>query len=364
MDIINLTVPAVSEQTYLIFIGHHITDHALSQIDLKRFSKCIFISDPNTALHAKRMQEALGIDAPHLIVPAGEAHKSMQTLESIWTQMLTHRLDRKSLVINVGGGVIGDMGGFAASTYMRGIPFIQIPTTLLSMVDASVGGKTAIDVGGVKNSVGAFQQPRAVIIDTAHLHTLPIRERNAGFAEIIKHGLITDQSHLARVYASIQSTNTDEVELHAIIRESVLIKKSVVESDPTEMGRRKILNFGHTIGHAVEALSHEMSGMSPLLHGEAIAIGMVAEFELSCLQFPDLDPSNTKRSALCEVLKMLHLPTAIPSTMKPADILSRMKQDKKNTSGNISLVLLSKVGDAVYDRTYADEAILSFLSHR
>jgi 3-dehydroquinate synthase len=301
---------------------------------------------------------------PKILISSGEINKNINTVQIIWQRLLDLGADRKTLVINLGGGVIGDMGGFAASTYMRGIPFIQIPTTLLSMVDASVGGKTAIDVGGVKNSVGAFQQPRAVIIDTAHLHTLPIRERNAGFAEIIKHGLIADQSHLARVYTSIQNSNTDEVELHAIIHESVLIKKSVVESDPTEKGKRKILNFGHTVGHAVESLSHEMSGMSPLLHGEAIAIGMVAEFELSCLQFPDLDPNHSGRSALCEVLGMLHLPTAVPSTMKPADILSRMKQDKKNTSGNISLVLLSKVGDAVYDRTYADAALLSFLSQR
>ncbi len=362
MDVITLAIPAVSQQSYPIFMGKDITREALSQVDLSTFSACIFLSDANTAAIAKSIQEACEIQAPHIIVPAGEAYKCMHTLESIWTQMLSHHLDRRSVVINVGGGVIGDMGGFAASTYMRGIPFIQIPTTLLSMVDASVGGKTAIDVGGIKNSVGAFQQPHAVIISMAHLHTLPAREKNAGFAEIIKHGLITDPSYLERVYAHIQSSSEESGELLEIVRDSVLIKKSIVESDPTEKGTRKILNFGHTIGHAVEALSHEIPTQSPLLHGEAIAIGMVAEFAFSCTRFPALDPTGAHLKALINMLALCGLPTRIPTSMTPSQLLARMKQDKKNTSGSLSLVLLKMIGEACFDQASSDDEMIQFLA--
>ncbi|MTI19497.1 3-dehydroquinate synthase, partial [Fulvivirga sp. RKSG066] len=210
-------------------------------------------------------------EAKIIAIKSGEKNKTLDTCSDIWEKMTEYGLDRKSLMINLGGGVIGDMGGFGASTYKRGIDFINIPTTLLSQVDASVGGKLGIDFKGFKNHIGLFKDPKMVLVDSKFLNTLPKRELRSGFAEIIKHSIIADKNQ----WNKIKVHAFDELDFEKLIQQSVAIKVKVVEEDPEEAGLRKILNFGHTIGHAIESFYLETP--SQLLHGEAIAIGMICE---------------------------------------------------------------------------------------
>ena len=244
----------------------------------KKYGQILVIADENTAQHClPRLTAALGNQNYLLIkIPPGEQHKHIGTCQEIWQQMLDAGLDRRALVINLGGGVIGDMGGFCASTYKRGVDFVQVPTTLLSQVDASIGGKLGIDFGMVKNSIGVFCNPQAVFVDPAFLTTLSAREIRSGFAEIIKHGLIQDVEQWDKIKNISDLNGVNWAEL---IVPSLLIKKHVVEEDPFERGLRKALNYGHTIGHAVEGFALETD--RPLLHGEAIAIGMITEAWLS-----------------------------------------------------------------------------------
>lgn len=244
----------------------------------KKYSQFLVIADENTAQYClPRLKAALGEQDFLLIhIPPGEQHKHIGTCQAIWQQMLEAGLDRRALVINLGGGVIGDMGGFCASTYKRGVDFVQVPTTLLSQVDASIGGKLGIDFGMVKNSIGVFCNPQAVFIDPAFLETLSAREIRSGFAEIIKHGLIQDATQWQHIKSIRDLSKVNWIDL---IVPSLLIKKYVVEEDPFERGLRKALNYGHTIGHAVEGFALETD--KPLLHGEAIAIGMITEAWLS-----------------------------------------------------------------------------------
>ncbi|MBK7957891.1 MAG: 3-dehydroquinate synthase [Bacteroidetes bacterium] len=212
-------------------------------------------------------------------IPSGEEHKTLDTCQLIWDQFNQHHVDRNAVLINLGGGVICDMGGFAASTYKRGIDFINIPTTILAMVDASYGGKTGINFNGIKNNIGVFKNAIETIIHPVFLQTLPFRELRSGWAEIIKHGLIADRDYFARIEPITELTKITEAAWTEIIRTSIQIKSSIVDQDPEEKGIRKILNFGHTIGHAIESASLKTD--QPLLHGEAIAIGMLLEIELS-----------------------------------------------------------------------------------
>jgi 3-dehydroquinate synthase len=363
MEIIPVTISESPSTSYPIFIGDQITAHALKQLNLSHYSRAILIADTNTDQYVGAIRSCIDIPTHLITVSSGEAHKNIQCLSTIWSQMLQCGADRSSLVICVGGGVIGDMGGFAAATYMRGIDFIQIPTTLLAMVDASVGGKTAIDHEGVKNSIGSFQQPKAVIIDTQYLRSLPTREYASGFAEILKHGLIADKDYFDRVCESIETGKIaspydfDTQLLQSIICESVQIKKKVVESDPTEKGLRKILNFGHTIGHAVEALSHEHH--APLLHGEAISIGLCAEYRLSQKVNASI-PEDTKW-LLKKSLELLSLPTDIPPVMTKDVLIQKMQHDKKNKKGEIRYILLDTVGHATADHTISNELLHTVL---
>ncbi len=236
----------------------------------KDYSAVAVITDKNTRKDCyPRVKELL---PRHLLITVqeGEGNKNLDTCTIIWNKLTEAEFDRHALVINLGGGVIGDMGGFCASTYKRGIDFIQVPTTLLAQVDASVGGKLGIDFQGFKNHIGVFTQPRAVLIDSAFLATLPERELRSGFAEVIKHCLIRDR----QMWNKIRKTELDDMPMKELISHSVETKKAVVNEDPTEKGLRKILNFGHTIGHAVETFHLEKNR---LLHGEAIAIGIICE---------------------------------------------------------------------------------------
>jgi len=314
-----------------------------------QYSRVFILIDSNTEKHCLPLvQEALvGIEYDLIEIDPGEQNKNIDFCIGIWRTLLDFGADRNSVLVNLGGGVLTDMGGFAASTYKRGIDFVHIPTTLLSQVDASVGGKTGIDMENVKNIIGTFTQPKAVFIDTTFLNTLDERELRSGFAELVKHGLIYDKDLFYLLKKSSFKEITDE-----IIYRSVEIKNEVVIADPHEKGLRKILNFGHTIGHAVESYSLEKDG-DPLLHGEAIAIGFICEAWLS-RQSNGL--SETELSEITDYLLSLYPSYNLKERSFPA-IMEHMKNDKKNLGGKISFSLLSAIGKCDYD-TYCEEELI------
>lgn len=319
------------------------------------YSKVMVIADTNTRKHCyDRVKSSL--PAHRLVtVPQGETHKTLATCEKIWEAMTRAELDRHALVINIGGGVIGDMGGFCAAVYKRGIDFIQVPTTLLSQVDASVGGKLGIDFRGFKNHLGVFNQPKRVFIDPSFLETLPERELRSGFAEIIKHCLIAD----AGKWDEIRSKDLSEQNWPDLIAHSVAIKKKVVAEDPTEKGLRKILNFGHTLGHAVETHFLTRSPAKRLLHGEAIAAGMVMETYLA------YEKKMIDRETLEQVEEFIF------SIYGKADIqlsdmdviVSLTRQDKKNRGREVRFSLVNGRGSCSFDVTVTSNLMRKALQY-
>lgn len=278
-------------------------------------------------------------------IKAGEEQKHIATCELIWDALTRSNFDRHALVLNLGGGVIGDMGGFCAATYKRGIAFVQLPTTLLAQVDASVGGKLGIDFRGFKNHIGVFQQPDAVLIDPAFLQTLPERELRSGFAEVIKHCLIAD----AAMWDDIRRRDLDEQDWASLVAHSVAIKQRVVEQDPTEKGLRKILNFGHTLGHAVEThfLTVPRSGQSRkrLLHGEAIAVGMVAE---AYVAFQKKMIDETLLTQIEEyIFSVYGQVRLLDEDIEP--VLALTLQDKKNRGHQVRMALIDGRGSCAFD---------------
>lgn len=290
-----------------------------------------------------------------LEIPSGEGQKNILTSIALWEQLLEHQADRNAVLINLGGGVIGDMGGMVASTFKRGISFIQVPTTLLSMVDASVGGKLGIDHQGVKNVIGVFNNPDAIIVHPGFLQTLPANQLRSGVAEICKHGLIADAAYWKYTVAELTKTAPDWA---ACIAPSIHIKKLVVEQDPLEKGLRKILNFGHTIGHAVEtwSLQHDSE---PLLHGEAVAIGMVAEAWLSH-KYNGLPKHELEE--ITTVLRSVFPPYTLTESQVRACI-QFMQHDKKNAGGRILCSLLSGIGHCSYNCPVTEEDLFSALEY-
>lgn len=291
----------------------------------------------------------------HLIeIPSGEVNKNLSTCAVIWEKMLDKKADRHSVLLNLGGGVIGDMGGFCASTYMRGIDFIQIPTSLLAQVDASVGGKVGIDFGGIKNSIGLFRNPVSVWIYPPFLKTLPPEELRSGFAEVIKHTLIGAPAAWRRM----QELNTlDHLDWHEIISSNIPIKGKVVDEDPYESGSRKVLNFGHTVGHALESLSLETS--RPLRHGEAIAAGMVMESHLSWqqggLSFSEVEKIS---SFIFRIFGQYDF-----HSLSFERLIGTMQKDKKNRDGLIQFCLLESVGKPIIDISCSREQIGAALAY-
>ncbi|MCF2490548.1 3-dehydroquinate synthase [Dyadobacter sp. CY347] len=305
------------------------------------YSKVFVIADNNTKKHCYPSFKA--ILPPHSIVsvPSGESNKLLSTCEKIWDAMTKEALDRHALVINVGGGVIGDMGGFCAAVYKRGIDFIQVPTTLLSQVDASVGGKLGIDFQGFKNHLGVFTLPKKVLIDPVFLQTLPEREIRSGFAEIIKHCLIAD----AAKWEVIRQKDFEEQNWKDLIAHSVKIKQSVVDQDPTEKGLRKILNFGHTLGHAVETCFLNKPANQRLFHGEAIAVGMIMESHLS------FSRKMIDQQTLTSIEEFLFA-TYGKVNIKAEDIetiINLTRQDKKNKGKEVRFSLLKGAGQCAFD---------------
>ncbi len=340
-----------------IYVGNDIFSEITSIISLKNYSKVGVLMDKNVAYHwGEAIHNVIGKNAVYITIPAGEDHKELSTVEKVLTSMLEHGFDRKSLLINFGGGMVCDIGGFAASTYMRGISFVNMPTTLLAQTDAAIGGKTGIDFGGFKNMVGSFAHPIAILCDTLLLSTLPEREFRSGFAEVIKHALVSDK-RLFYTLAEEDFGAMDEDKLADILSHSCKIKCTVVSKDADEKGLRKILNFGHTIGHAIEMLSQDTN--NPLLHGEAISIGMIAEAKLSLLSGL-ITKEDFER--IENIMAKASLPSRINKSYKNK-IYSKMLGDKKNEKRKIKWVLLKGIGKAVIDEEQPDKLITKAIEY-
>lgn len=307
-------------------------------IGKKNPSSLVILVDENTEKYClHHLIPLLNMEFHIIKIKSGETSKSISTSEYIWKKLIEFHSDRNTLLINLGGGVIGDIGGFCASTFMRGIDFIQIPTTLLGQVDASIGGKTGIDFLEYKNIIGSFHKPKAVFIFTDFLKTLPPEELKSGYAEMLKHGLIADTDEWKALSHGLLMS---PIEMKKHIFKSVSIKKRIVEKDPHDIGIRKILNFGHTFGHAIE--SKWMSSKKPLLHGQAVAIGMVCESYLSYRsgQLSESDLFDIRHS-------ILDIYGHQPKYVKPVpELLQIMQHDKKNENGEFHVVLLEDIGSA------------------
>ena len=315
--------------------------------------KLCLVSDSNVApLYAKDMAGLLekeGFFCVSFTFTAGEASKNLDTVSELYKFLIEQSFDRNDILLALGGGVTGDLTGFVAATYLRGIRFIGLPTSLLSMVDSSIGGKTGVDYKSYKNMVGAFYQPSAVYINVNALHTLPNREYLAGLGEVVKHGFILDNS-----YHNFLKENTDKIiakdteVLNAMIYQSLCIKRSVVERDPKEKGDRALLNFGHTIGHAIEKLND-----FSLLHGECVSVGMVAATELSVMRGV---LSREKADEVMTLLTTLGMMTSV-AALDRESFLAVCHRDKKADGTKIKFILLKDIGQAFIDSEVSDEEI-------
>lgn len=345
----------IESNGYSVFFDNSLAELA-TFLRESSYSKVFFLTDLNTSEHCmpligKYLPELDNYDI--IEVDPGEENKNIDYCIGVWQMLLDFGADRNSLLINLGGGVITDMGGFAASTFKRGIDFVQVPTTLLSQVDASVGGKTGIDLGSIKNIIGTFTQPKAVFISTEFLKSLSARQLVSGFGEIVKHGLIADRDY----YYQVQKISPEEIPAEIIYR-SVEIKNKVVTIDPFEKGLRKTLNFGHTIGHAVETFSLK-NDSDPLLHGEAIALGMICEAYLS------VKHNTLTENELNEIVQYIRkvFPDYPLHTSSFPAIMEFMKNDKKNSNGQIGFALLNAIGDCGYNQFIEEEHILQSLEY-
>lgn len=313
-------------------------------VKAKNYSKIFILVDENThrdCLPLFLSSVETTTDLEIIEMEAGETHKTIETCVQIWHALSELDADRKSLLINLGGGVVTDLGGFIASTFKRGIDFINVPTSLLAMVDASIGGKTGVDLGALKNQIGVINQPGMVLVIVDFLKTLNKRQQSSGFAEMLKHGLITNEGY----WSELKGLTAIET-LHPQIYTSIQIKNSIVLQDPTEQNLRKVLNFGHTLGHAIESYFLEKDEKNALLHGEAIAVGMILEaflsFKLTGLGKHQLE--DIKHTILERYKKVSFKEQDIKA------ILQLLKFDKKNSHGQVNFVLLKRIGEAVIDQ--------------
>lgn len=326
---------------------------ALLPLQTEQKKLCIVTDETVGALYAEALKEVLESCCKEVSVfsfSAGEEHKTLDTVRSLYEHLILKHYDRKDLLVALGGGVVGDLTGFAAATYLRGIGFIQIPTTLLSQVDSSIGGKTGVDFDAYKNMVGAFHMPRLVYMNLGTLRSLPKRQFSAGMAEIIKHGLIQDVAYTKWLTENKSSIMEGDYQtLLSMIKRSCEIKRKVVEEDPTEQGIRAWLNFGHTVGHAVEKLKD-----FSLYHGECVAIGCVAALWLS-VHRGMLEEETLHQTE--QTLKSFGLPTRVRG-LSAKEILETTKLDKKMEAGRIKFVLLKRTGEAFVTKDVEDKELL------
>ncbi len=325
----------------------------LQEIGVGGRKVCIITDSQVAPLYLKEIANlccGIASKVTHFVFDAGEASKNLSVIEKIYEKLIIEKFDRKDYIIALGGGVTGDMAGYAAATYLRGIAFIQLPTTLLSQVDSSIGGKTGVDFQQYKNMVGAFHQPALVYMNLNTLKTLDDRQLCAGMAEVIKHGLIKNNDYYGWIKAHVsQILSRDYDALEHMIYESCLVKGGVVERDPKEQGERALLNFGHTIGHSVEKLKN-----FEWLHGECVALGSAAAAAVS---WHKGRISEADYRDICHTFTAFHLPVKI-TDLEPEDILLTTKSDKKMDGGKVKFILLNSPGDAYIDREVSDEEIL------
>jgi len=329
--------------TYAVHFNETAYTALNTHLNESSYSKVFILVDENTHEHCLPnflSEISTAIDFEIIEIESGEIHKNIETCTGVWEALSELDADRKSLLINLGGGVLTDLGGFVASTFKRGIKFINVPTTLLAMVDASVGGKTGVDLGSLKNQIGLINQPEMVLVVPTFLKTLEERQLNSGFAEMLKHGLIRDNTYWKELQSREGFENIEDSIYH-----SIQIKNAVVIQDPTEEHLRKILNFGHTLGHAIESYFLENEDQNSLLHGEAIAIGMILEGYLSnqLCDLPLIQLTDIKTTFLKRYKKIEFQSADIES------VLSLLKFDKKNENGQINFVLLRSIGEPVID---------------
>ncbi|OZG71439.1 3-dehydroquinate synthase [Hahella sp. CCB-MM4] len=353
----------LGERSYPIYIGGDVLARKDCLIRHISGRQVMIVTNETVApLYLEKVRQLLdGFDVDVTVLPDGEEYKNMESLASIFDHLIGQRHNRTTTLIALGGGVIGDMTGFAAASYQRGVNFIQIPTTLLSQVDSSVGGKTGINHPQGKNMIGAFYQPKAVLIDTSTLQTLPESEFSAGLAEVIKYGLIKDVGFLEWLESNLDDLMALDAEmLQYAIRQSCEVKAEVVAEDETEQGVRAILNLGHTFGHAIEAFTH----YKEWLHGEAVAAGTVMAADLS-LRIGDLAQEDYKR--VVNILSRANLPVRPPSNMTAEDFIRYMSIDKKVLDGQLRLVLMRGLGSAwvtdQFGRDMLEQTLAEFSHH-
>lgn len=347
------------EASYDIIIGSDIKDR-IGLMIMKEFQKarCVIITDSNVSkLHGSSFLEymkKLGFAADLLEFTAGESSKNMETALCLVQKLFKLGVDRNSLLIALGGGVVGDLTGFIASVYMRSVPYIQIPTTLLAQVDSSFGGKTAVDLPEGKNLLGTFYQPKAVFIDTTFLDTLPEEEFRNGVAEIIKYGIIDSPEFFKVQEAGVEALKKREAaHLLNLIEQSCRIKKGFVEIDEKDTGIRHVLNFGHTIGHAVEAASRYR-----MTHGYAVALGMIGVTRI-CEKVYGLRASD--RCRIEQLISSFGLPTAIPAEIETYEIIARLQGDKKKREGTVQFVLIKDIGKPFWNGGVDQQTLIKTL---
>jgi len=339
----------LGERSYNILIGKNSVEYLSEFLCKKSYSKIFVITDENVAKHHLARLEKVIPQSKKIVIPAGEQAKSFRFLEKICEEILTNGIDRKSLIVAFGGGVVGDFAGFAASILLRGIDFIQIPTTLLAAVDSSVGGKTAINSMSGKNLIGSFYQPELVLCDLDFLKTLPLREIRAGYAEVVKYGFIRDEKFFEFLEENYQKIFAlDEEILAKIIACSCEIKAEIVSRDEKEMGERALLNFGHTFGHVFET---ETNYSDEILHGEAVALGMVMAAKMS-QNFGMIAENDFLRIAShLESAGFVTDPKKIRKNWNEKNLINHLFKDKKNESQNLTFILLEKIGKAVVKKS-------------
>ncbi len=347
----------LDERSYPIVIGPRLLEQVGRHCaKMQLAQRCAILSDSNVApLYAKSVRAALQASgfAPELItVRAGESAKSLKVLQSCYDQLAKHRLERKSFIVALGGGVVGDLAGFLAATYMRGIGFVQVPTTLLSQVDSSVGGKVGINLKAGKNLVGSFYQPRFVLCDLDALKSLPEREFRSGLGEVIKYGIIYDAPFFRQLERDMPKIlKRDAKVLAGVVARCCEIKAEVVRQDETENGLRAILNFGHTVGHAIEAVA----GYGKFWHGEAVSLGTVAAAWLSA-EVLGLAENEVRR--IIALLEQAGLPTRIPlSKAQRRRMLAAMRLDKKVSGGEVKFVLARKIGQVEFGQKISMDCV-------
>ena len=345
---------SIQTKTYAVHFNSSCYEQLNAYINDNNFSSLYILVDTNThnyCLSKFIVQIQTEVPIEIIEIEAGEQHKTIDTCVGVWNALSDLGADRKSLMLNLGGGVVTDLGGFVACTFKRGITYINIPTSLLAMVDASVGGKTGVDLGAIKNQVGVIHSGDMVLVDTSFLDTLPQNHLKSGLAEMLKHGLIYDRKYWNTLANLSQLTLND---LDALIYESIEIKKDIVTQDPLENGVRKHLNFGHTLGHAIESYFLSDDTKNELLHGEAIAIGMILECYISSelLGFSKDDLTQIKTA-----INSLYPKVSIETSDYSA-IIDFLKFDKKNAHGNINFVLLEAIGKPKIDCLVDNELII------